>query len=119
MRINAGKLVLAQVMGHLPPTTFRRCVARYRGERKVKRFSRLDHYLCMAFAQLTCLECLRDIEVCLRTQRNKLYQMEFRSAVSRNTLAKYGWGLAHLIGFCLIADRNRAATVRRRLVWRI
>jgi hypothetical protein len=85
--MNAGKLVFAQVMGHLPLTTFRRCVARYRGERKVKSFSCLDQYLCMAFAQLTYRESLRDIEACLRAQRNKLYHMGFRSTVSRNTLA--------------------------------
>ena len=51
--MNQGKLVFAQLMRHLPLTTFRRCVARYRGEFKVKSFSCLDQFLCMAFAQLT------------------------------------------------------------------
>ena len=50
--MNVGKLVFAQVMEHLPMTTFRRCVARYGGEREVKTFSCLDQYLSMAFAQL-------------------------------------------------------------------
>lgn len=85
--MNTGKLVFAQVMTHLPLTTFRRCVARYDGEYKVKQFSCLDQYLCMAFAQLTYRESLRDIEACLRSQATKLYHMGFRSAVARNTLA--------------------------------
>lgn len=62
----AGKLVFAQVMEHLPLHTFRRIVRRYAGERKVKSFSCLDQFLCMAFAQLTYRESLRDIEACLR-----------------------------------------------------
>jgi hypothetical protein len=82
-----GKLVFAQVMDHLPLHTFRRCVARYRGERKVKSFSCLDQYLCMAFAQLTYRESLRDIEACLRAQSNKLYHLGIRGRVARNTLA--------------------------------
>jgi Domain of unknown function (DUF4372)/Transposase DDE domain len=83
----AGKLVFAQVMDHLPLHRFRRCVERYRGEHKVKRFSCLDQFLCMAFAQLTYRESLREVEVCLRAQRAKLYHMGFRSVVARNTLA--------------------------------
>ena len=85
--MNTGQLVFAQVMSHLPLTTFRRCVARYDGEHKVKHFSCLDQFLCMAFAQLTYRESLRDIEACLRSQSAKLYHLGFRSTVSRNTLA--------------------------------
>ena len=85
--MNRGNLVFAQLMQHLPLTTFRRCVTRYRGEFKVKSFSCLDQFLCMAFAQLTYRESLRDIEVCLRAQSSKLYHLGIRSAVARNTLA--------------------------------
>jgi hypothetical protein len=67
--MNRGKLVFAQLMQHLPLTTFRRCVTRYRGAFKVKSFSCLDQFLCMAFAQLTFRESLRDIEVCLRANQ--------------------------------------------------
>jgi Domain of unknown function (DUF4372)/Transposase DDE domain len=83
----AGKLVFSQVMDHLPLHTFRRCVARYHGHHRVKQFSCLDQYLCMAFAQLTYRESLRDIEACLRAQRPKLYHMGLRASVARNTLA--------------------------------
>src|SRR2546426_477711 len=85
--MNRGKLVFAQLMQHLPLTTFRRCVTRCRGAFKVKSFSCLDQFLCMAFAQLTFRERLRDIEVCLRAQSSKLYHLGIRSAVARNTLA--------------------------------
>ena len=85
--MNIGKLVFAQIMEHLPLTTFRRCVARYGGEHKVKTFSCLDQYLSMAFAQLTYRESLRDIEACLGALAAKLYHMGIRSTVARNTLA--------------------------------
>ena len=85
--MNQGKLVFAQLMQHLPLTTFRRCVHRYHGERKVKSFSCLDQFLSMACAQLTFRESLCDIEACLRAQRAKLYHLGLRSVVARNTLA--------------------------------
>jgi Domain of unknown function (DUF4372)/Transposase DDE domain len=85
--MNQGKLVFAQLMQHLPLTTFGRCVARYAGEHKVKRFTCLDQYLCMTFAQLTYRESLRDIEACLRAQATKLYHMGLRGNIARNTLA--------------------------------
>ena len=85
--MHQGQLVFAQLMHHLPLTTFRRCVARYAGEHKVKSFSCLDQYLCMAFAQLTFRESLRDIEASLRAQSAKLYHLGIRGNVARNTLA--------------------------------
>ena len=83
-----GKIVFAQLMSHLPMHVFRRLVERYRGNHKVKTFSCLDQYLCMAFAQLTFRESLRDIEVCLRAAQPKLYHMGIRGHVSRSTLAR-------------------------------
>jgi transposase len=85
--MNSGKIIFSQIMDYLPMHTFRRCVKRYRGNYKVKRFTCVDQYLCMAFAQLTYRESLRDIEACLRAQQNKLYHMGIRSKVSRNTLS--------------------------------
>ncbi len=85
--MHVGKLVFSQVIAHLPMHTFRRCVARYQGNRYAKSFSCLDQYLCMAFAQLTYRESLRDIEACLRAQKDKLYHMGIRGSVSRSTLA--------------------------------
>ena len=85
--MNTGKTVFSQIMEFLPMPEFRRCVQRYGGNYKVKSFSCLDQFLCMAFAQLTYRESLRDIEACLRSMQNKLYHMGIRGRVSRNTLA--------------------------------
>ena len=85
--MHSGRFVFAQVMDHLPMKTFRRCVQRYQGNRHVQSFTCLDQFPCMAFAQLTFRESLRDIEACLRAHEDKLYHMGIRGGVSRNTLA--------------------------------
>ena len=85
--MHSGKLVFAQLMEHLPEKTLARCVERYRGNHKIQSFTCQDQFLCMAFAQLTFRESLRDIEACLRSQTEKLYHMGIRGQVSRNTLA--------------------------------
>jgi hypothetical protein len=85
--MHSGRLVFSQLTSHLPLTTFRRCVAAYDGEYKIKSFSCLEQFLCLAFAQLTYRESLRDIEACLRAQSDKLYHMGIRSRISRSTLA--------------------------------
>jgi len=85
--MNLGRLIFAQLMDFLPLPEFRRCVARYDGERRVRRFSCLDQFYCLAFAQLTFRESLRDIETCLRTLPARLYHMGIRGHVSRSTLA--------------------------------
>ena len=86
--MHQGMLVFAQVMVHMPLTTFRRCVAAHRGDHKVQGFTCLDQFFAMAFAQLTGRESLRDIEVNLRAQSARLYHMGFRCpTISRNTLA--------------------------------
>jgi hypothetical protein len=85
--MNAGKSIFSQLTDFLPLTEFRECVERYRGDYKLKSFSCWDQYLCMAFAQLTYRESLRDIEACLRANQTKLYHMGIRGRVSRNTLA--------------------------------
>lgn len=83
----SGPPVFSQVMSFLPSKAFQRCVERYRGDFSVKRFSCLDQFRTMAFAQLTYRESLRDIEACLRAQSSKLYHMGIRGKVSRSTLA--------------------------------
>ena len=85
--MHEGKLIFAQVMDHLPMHTFRRCVERYEGNKAVKSFSCSDQFRCMAFAQFTWRESLRDIETCLRAQSEKLYHMGIRGGVARATLA--------------------------------
>ncbi|WP_054031625.1 IS4 family transposase [Desulfatitalea tepidiphila] len=85
--MNRGSTVFAQVLDNLPMHQFRRCVDRYQGNYRVRSFTCFDQYLCMAFAQLTYRESLRDIECCLRAMDKKLYHTGFRGKVSRSTLA--------------------------------
>ncbi len=85
--METGRSVFAQLIDFLPRYDFQQCVQRYRGNYKIKTFSCWDQFLCMAFAQLTYRESLRDIEACLRSAQHKLYHMGFRGKVSRNTLA--------------------------------
>ena len=107
----AGKLVFAQLMDFLPLHTFRRCVARYPSSYPTKTFSHLDQYLCMAFAQLTFRESLRDIEVCLRAQDSKLYHLGIRGHVARSNLAdaneKRDWRIYRDFANALIVEARR------------
>src|SRR6266568_3850070 len=85
--MNLGRTVFSQLISHLPDREFRRCVERYRGDYRLRGFSCWDQFLCMAFAQFTYRESLRDIEACLRSSPDKLYHMGIRGRVSRSTLA--------------------------------
>ena len=85
--MNPGSTIFAQLMAHLPLKAFHRCVERYKGNHKVQRFSCFDQFLCLAFAQLTYRESLRDIEACLGAAGPKLYHMGFRGRITRTTLA--------------------------------
>lgn len=85
--MNSGRTVFAQLIALLPDREFRRCVARYSGDARLRSFSCWDQFLAMTFAQLTYRESLRDIEACLRSLDSKLYHLGLRGRVSRSTLA--------------------------------
>ena len=85
--MDGGRTIFSQLTDFLPQREFRQCVERYRGNHKIKTFTCWDQFLCMAFAQLTYRESLRDIQACLRVSGRKLYHMGIRGRVSRNTLA--------------------------------
>lgn len=85
--MNSGRTIFSQLMDFVPMHEFRQCVKRYNGNYKIQSFTCWDQYLCMAFAQLTYRESLRDIQACLRAAQTKLYHLGIRGKVSRNTLA--------------------------------
>jgi len=85
--MNLGRTVFSQLIAFLPDREFRRCVALYSGDHRPRGFSCWDQFLCMAFAQFTYRESLRDIEACLRSSPDKLYHMGIRGRISRSTLA--------------------------------
>src|SRR5664280_2609024 len=85
--MNQGRTVFSQLISFLPDREFRRCVARYQGDLRLRGFTCWDQYLAMAFALLTYRESLRDIEACLGSLQGKLYHLGFRGKVARSTLA--------------------------------
>lgn len=110
--MHQGSFVFAQLMQQLPWHTFRRLVRKYDGDRYVKRFTCVDQFLCMAFAQLTGRESLRDIETCLRAHRDKWFHLGFRSTIARSTLAEANesrdWRIHAEFAQALIAQARRA-----------
>ncbi len=113
--MHIGELVFAQLMGHLPLHTFRQCVANSPSRYPTLKFSHLDQFLCLAFAQLTYRESLRDIETCLRAHQAKLYHLGIRGNIARSTLADANesrdW---HLSGFRAQSNQSGAQALRAR-----
>ncbi len=69
--MDPGKARVRSTHGLLPRHDFDACVRRYGGDRRPRGFSCRDQFLCLAFAQLTFRESLRDIETCLRSFRTQ------------------------------------------------
>ena len=109
--MNQGQTIFSQILDHLPIKKFRQCVDRYKGNHHVRSFTCYDQFLCMAFAQLTYRESLRDIECCLRAMQKKLYHMGIRGKISRSTLAdaneKRDWRIYSDFAQILIHEARR------------
>ncbi len=109
--MNTGKTIFAQIMDFVPKYEFNKCVKRYNGHYKVLHFTCWEQFLCMAFAQLTYRESLRDIEACLRSIHKKLYHIGIHNKVSRNTLAnanqKRDWRIYRDFGHLLIEHAHK------------
>ena len=106
--MHTGKMIFAQLMDFVSMPEFRKCVKRYQGDKGVRNFTCWDQFLCMAFAQLTYRESLRDIEACLRTKSKKLYHLGIRGKVARSTLAdandKRDWKIYQEFAMVLIRE---------------
>ena len=85
--MNEGRTVFAQLLDFFPKHDFNKCVARYHGNFRVRKFPAYEQFLVLAFAQLTWRESLRDIETCLAALGPKLYHSGFRQPTARSTLA--------------------------------
>ena len=109
--MNQGSTVFAQILDFLPKRQFRRYVAKYNGNHRLRSFTCFDQYLCMAFAQLTFRESLRDIVCCLRAMNDKLYHMGIRGKISRSTLAdaneRRDWRIYRDFAQALIAQARK------------
>lgn len=118
--MNNERTVFSQILDHLPRYEFNKCVNRHNGNHRIRTFSCYDQFLCLAFAQLTYRESLRDIETCLNSHREKLYHIGFRGQVSKSTLADAGEVrdyriyqdfASHLISLARRLYRNEALAV--------
>jgi len=109
--MHSGKTVFKQLLQFLPRYEFNRCVSRYQGEYRIKKFSTYDQFLSLAYAQLSGRESLRDIETCLNSHQEKLYHIGFRGDVSRTTLAdaneRRDWRIFQDFGHVLIRMAQR------------
>ena len=109
--MNQGQTIFSQIIDFLPKKKFRQCVNRYGGNYRVRSFTCYDQLLCMAFAQLTYRESLRDIQCCLRAMREKLYHMGIRGRISRSTLADANenrdWRIYSYFALVLIDEARR------------
>lgn len=108
--MHEGRTIFAQVMDMLPRYEFDKCVAKYRGDYRVRSLSCYQQFLIMAFAQLTFRESLRDIETCLRAVGTKLYHSGIRSQAARSTMAdaneKHDWRIFADFAQILIAEAS-------------
>ena len=85
--MNTGRTVFAQLLGIVPFSHFEHLVDKYHANRWTRDFTAWSHFICMAYAQLTRREGLRDLIACLNSQSSKLYHVGLRQRVSRSTLA--------------------------------
>jgi hypothetical protein len=86
--MNWGRFVLSQVLGLVHRQTLDRSVERYAAEKRVRHFGSRQPFICMAFAQLTWREGLRDITTWLNAKPEALYPWGFREPVAKSTLAE-------------------------------
>ena len=108
--MNVGKTLFAQVMEYVPWKTFGRIIDRYDGDTGVRTLDCADLFRVMTFSQLTWRESLRDTEVCLASNRAKLFHMGFSGVPARSTLPdalnQRDWRI-HRAGDALIVCRSR------------
>jgi len=83
----SGQFILSQVLSLIHRQTFDRLVKRYNAESRVRHFGCCQQFICMAFAQLTWREGLRDIADCLNARPAASYHLGFREPIAKSTLA--------------------------------
>ena len=105
--MNRGQSVFAQLLEFVPFSHFEHLVDRFDSNRGIRHFSAWNHFLCIAYSQLTRREGLRDLVACLNSHSSKLYHIGIRGKISRSTLAdaneRRDWRLFEALGHRLIA----------------
>ncbi|MDQ3020371.1 MAG: IS4 family transposase [Bacteroidota bacterium] len=86
--MNEGKTIFSQIMSFIPKNIFDKYVKEFKGNYRCRTFSSWDQFLCLSFAQLTYRESLRDIEVCLKTNSEKLYHIGIKGNVAKTNISR-------------------------------
>lgn len=86
--MNSGKYVFAQVLALINRYEFNKCVTRYNGDYRTRELNCWNQFTQLLFGQLTSLNSLRDICVCLKAHKNKLYHLGINQNVSHTTLSR-------------------------------
>lgn len=106
--MNVGRTLFSQVMEYVPWKTLGRIIKRHHGDSGIRTLGCADLFRVMAFSQLTWRESLRDIEVCLTANQNKLFHMGISGVPARSTLSdalnRRDWRIYHALAMRLIAQ---------------
>jgi len=86
--MNQGKYIFSQIMDFVHYYQFNKCVEKYNGNYRTRNFTCRDQFLAMSFGQLSYRESLRDVVICLKAQKSKLYHLGFSSCFSKTSLAR-------------------------------
>jgi len=104
--MNSGKYVFSQILELVNRYEFEKIVKTHKGNYLVREFNCWNQFIQLFFGQLTNLNSLRDICLCLKAHNNKLYHLGIKNYVSHTTLSraneKRDWQIFADFGYYLI-----------------
>ena len=104
--MNSGKYVFSQILELVNRYEFEKIVKTHKGNYRVREFNCWNQFIQLFFGQLTNLNSLRDICLCLKAHNNKLYHLGIKNYVSHTTLSraneKRDWQIFADFGYYLI-----------------
>ena len=86
--MNSGKYVFSQLLDFVNRYEFEKIVKKYNGNYRVRELNCWNQFIQLFFGQLTNLNSLRDICLCLKAHNNKLYHLGIKNYVSHTTLSR-------------------------------
>ncbi len=84
----SGKYVFSQVLDYVSKYEFDKCVKRYNGDFRTRDLSCWNQFIQLLFGQITSLNSLRDICLCLKAHKGKLYHLGVKQNVNQSTLSR-------------------------------
>lgn len=86
--MNSGKYIFSQLLDFVNKYEFEKIVKKYNGNYRVRELNCWNQFIQLFFGQLTNLNSLRDICLCLKAHNNKLYHLGIKNYVSHTTLSR-------------------------------